>query len=482
MPELPDVEVFRRYLDRTCQGRVIRHVVVSDPRLLSGLASGAFAARLEGARIMGSQRHSKHLLVRLAPAGWLTMHFGMTGALHHWEGAEPEPPYTRIRCDFADGHHLAYTNLRRLGAVGLVDDAESFIATERLGLDALDPQFDFDAFERALSARKRDIKSLLMDQTVIAGIGNIYSDEILFQAGIHPKTTTDRLSPDARELLFRQTKHVLQTAIKRGSGAELNPDALPPSFLLPHRTRGGHCQRCGASWARRSFPGGPPITVRTARLRRSDLPPFILRSYSAVVLPIARIWFWVLTWIKAGDASCRANTPQQTRGISMSEIGGLLEPQLPVLRRYARALTRDAGCADDPVQNCLVRALANQHRWREGTDLRAWLCTILHNLFINDLRCRARERDRLKTVNVQLALRRRQFRDRPSPADPERSARGGHDRAARGDLRPGRLRQDCAIAPHRGRAGAPEGRRRQIACRRQGAHDAGDLDRRPVLA
>jgi formamidopyrimidine-DNA glycosylase len=255
MPELPDVEVFRRYLDRTCQGRVIRHVTVSDPRLLSGITSGAFGPRLEGGRIIGSQRHGKHLLVRLAPAGWLTMHFGMTGALHHWEGAEPEPPYTRIRFDFADGHHLAYTNLRRLGAVGLVDDAESFFAAERLGLDALDPQFGFAAFERTLSARKRDIKSLLMDQTVIAGIGNIYSDEILFQAGIHPKTRTDRLGPDVRELLFRQMKDVLQTAIERGSGAELNPDALPPSFLLPHRTRGGHCPRCGGELGTAKFSG-----------------------------------------------------------------------------------------------------------------------------------------------------------------------------------------------------------------------------------
>jgi formamidopyrimidine-DNA glycosylase len=255
MPELPDVEVFRRYLDRTCQGRVIRNVAVNDQRLLSGIASGAFCARLEGARVIGAQRHGKHLLVKLAPAGWLTMHFGMTGALRHWQGAGPEPSYARIRFDFADGHHLAYVNLRRLGAVGLVDDAETFIATERLGPDALDPQFDLAAFERALSARKRDIKSLLMDQTAIAGIGNIYSDEILFQAAIHPRTRTDRLGPDARKLLFRQTKHVLQTAFERGSGAELNADALPRSFLLPHRKKGGHCPRCGGELDTAKFSG-----------------------------------------------------------------------------------------------------------------------------------------------------------------------------------------------------------------------------------
>jgi formamidopyrimidine-DNA glycosylase len=255
MPELPDVELFRRYVDKTCKGRVLRQVAVHDPRLLSGISSDAFAARLEGARIEDSRRHGKHLLIRASPAGWIAMHFGMTGALRHWEGAAVEPPYTRIRFDFADGHHLAYVNLRRLGAIGFAADADAFVAAERLGPDALDPQFDIAAFERALSERRRDIKSLLMDQTVIAGIGNIYSDEILFQARLHPKTRTDRMGPDARKLLFREMRRVLNTAIAQGSGAELNPDALPPSFLLPHRKKGGHCPGCGAELQTTKFAG-----------------------------------------------------------------------------------------------------------------------------------------------------------------------------------------------------------------------------------
>ena len=255
MPELPDVELFRRYLDRTCNGRIVRRVAINDPRILAGAASKGFATGLEGARIVASRRHGKHLLVGLAPAGWITMHFALTGALKHWEGAEAEPPYTRIRFDFADGHHLAYVDVRRLGAVGLVEDADSFIAAERLGPDALDPRFDLAAFERAVSARKRDIKAVLMDQTVIAGIGNIYSDEILFQAGIHPKVRTDRLDPDARKRLFREVKRVLETAVERGSGAELSPDALPPSFLLPQRKKGGHCPRCGGDIGTTKFTG-----------------------------------------------------------------------------------------------------------------------------------------------------------------------------------------------------------------------------------
>ena len=246
MPELPDVELFRRYVDETCKGRVIRHVAINDAKMLVGVSTETLTARLEGARILSSQRHGKHLLIRLAPAGWLTMHFGLNGTLRHLDGSETEPLYTRIRLDFADGHRLAYINPRRLGAVGFVDDAESFIAAERLGPDALDPSFDLASFEQTLSGRKRDVKSILMDQTEIAGIGNIYSDEILFQARTHPQARADRLDTDASKRLFQQVKRVLETAVERGAGAELAANALPGSFLLPQRKKGGRCPRCGS--------------------------------------------------------------------------------------------------------------------------------------------------------------------------------------------------------------------------------------------
>jgi RNA polymerase sigma-70 factor, ECF subfamily len=102
----------------------------------------------------------------------------------------------------------------------------------------------------------------------------------------------------------------------------------------------------------------------------------------------------------AMNGASRARCPPSVGGIRMSEIGRLIEPQLRRLRRYATSLTRDAERAEDLVQTCLVRALANQHRWREGTDLRAWLFTILHNEFISDLRSRSRERDRLPNADI----------------------------------------------------------------------------------
>jgi len=255
MPELPDVELCKRHLDTTCLGRTIRQVAVGDARILGGISAAELARRLKGARIIGSRRHGKHLLVDLGSPGWLTLHFGMNGSLKHFTDGEDDPPYDRVRFDFADGHHLAYVNPRLLGRVGLAPDADAFVAAEGLGPDALGPRFDLAAFEQALAGRKRDVKSLLMDQEVVAGIGNIYSDEILFQARINPRTRCDRLDAGARQHLLGRIKAVLETAITSGAGAEGLVDRLPGSFLIPHRGKGGRCPRCGGEIASAKFSG-----------------------------------------------------------------------------------------------------------------------------------------------------------------------------------------------------------------------------------
>lgn len=255
MPELPDVELFKQHLDATCLGRTIRRVTVNDARIVSEVSASELGRRLHGARLNRSQRHGKHLLVGLESQGWLTMHFGMNGSLRHFAEGEDDPPYDRVRFDFADSHHLAYVNPRLLGRVGLATDPAAFIAKERLGPDALDPHFDFAAFERALGGRKRDLKSLLMDQAVIAGIGNIYSDEILFQARLHPRDSSDRLTAGATKRLFNCIKQVLQTAVDARAGAERLLDRLPRSFLIPNREKGGQCPRCGGQIIAAKFSG-----------------------------------------------------------------------------------------------------------------------------------------------------------------------------------------------------------------------------------
>src|SRR5918994_241173 len=254
MPELPDVELYKRYLDECALRRTIERVVVNDARILGALPSDAFVSRLTGNRFEESRRHGKHLLVRLRKDGWLTLHFGMTGNLLYFREDADDPPYDRVRFDFAGGHHLAYVNRRMLGRVGLADDANACIQDEELGPDALDPAFDLRAFAQAIEGRRRDVKSVLMDQALIAGIGNIYADEILFQARLHPQKPVTSLDDRERTALFRQIQQVLETAIDRGAGAEQFLERLPDDYLLPHRDKGGKCPRCG----------GPIATLRVA--------------------------------------------------------------------------------------------------------------------------------------------------------------------------------------------------------------------------
>jgi formamidopyrimidine-DNA glycosylase len=221
--------------------------VVSDARILGDLAEKALVARLEGDQLQSSRRHGKHLLVRLARDGWLTMHFGMTGSLEYVKPADADVPYDRIRLDFGDGS-LAYVNRRMLGRVGLADDADAFIAAEGLGPDALDPTFDLEKLSAALDGR-REVKAVLMDQTLVAGIGNLYADEILFQVRLHPKAPGRKLGEAKRRTLFEKIREVLQTAIDCRAGAEQFLEHLPKSYLLPQRHEGGICPRCSSKLA-----------------------------------------------------------------------------------------------------------------------------------------------------------------------------------------------------------------------------------------
>ena len=244
MPELPDVETFKRVLARNALRKTIERVAVADRRILGKLAAQTFISRLQGAKLVAARRYGKHLMSHIDRGGWLTLHFGMTGALHFVPKPDQEPPFTRVRLDFANDGSLAYTNKRMIGHVGLIEDPDDFIVAEKLGPDALDPHFDFRAFKAAVLGIKRDVKSILMDQQIVAGIGNIYSDEILFQARINPAVRVDKLTLDQLKQLFLKMREVLKTAIARGAGSEQFTERMPKGALLPERKMGGHCPRC----------------------------------------------------------------------------------------------------------------------------------------------------------------------------------------------------------------------------------------------
>ncbi len=245
MPELPDVELFKQVMDEHALGRVIERVKVPDPVSLEGATAATLQRRLKGKRLSRSQRHGKVLFADFEGAATLAMHFGTNGSLQAMPPGADEPPSTRLAFEFAGGARLAYVNPRRIGHVILTDSAASSIAEQQLGPDALDPTFDEAAFAAMLTGRKQPLKAVLMDQSRLAGIGNIYADEILFQARLHPGVVAGRLDAGQRHQLYEAMRHALRIAVDRGAAAEGFTERLPGNFLLPHRHPGGHCPRCG---------------------------------------------------------------------------------------------------------------------------------------------------------------------------------------------------------------------------------------------
>lgn len=249
MPELPDVEVYRRLLDAKALNQRIAGVDVKSPRILGRFPAKRFVERLQGRRFTGTRRHGKRLYAALDDGGFLGLHFGMTGALRYFADEDPEPAFDRVRIDFVNGRHLGYYNRRMIGRVELIADAEDDIAARALGPDALD--LDFKTFRERLGHSRGVVKSVLMDQAVIAGIGNIYADEILFQARLHPQTRMAALDDATIRQIHKAMRSVLKKAIAKGA----EPDRLPKDFLIPRREAGEKCPSCGGKIARVSIGG-----------------------------------------------------------------------------------------------------------------------------------------------------------------------------------------------------------------------------------
>jgi len=239
MPELPDVEVFKQYLDATSLHQSIAEVKILAPEMLKGMSVKELKQALEGDAFESSRRHGKYLFVKLDKGAFLVLHFGMTGFLTYFKDMDKELPHERLLVAFSNGYHLAYDCQRKLGEVALAEDVETFVEERELGTDAM--EIDLDSFKRAFSRTRASIKSALMDQRRIAGIGNIYSDEVLFQAGVHPQKKASQLDDSSLKALFQAMEEVLTATIE--SRAE--PERFPEGYLIPHRRGDKICPKCG---------------------------------------------------------------------------------------------------------------------------------------------------------------------------------------------------------------------------------------------
>jgi len=254
LPELPEVETVVRGLRATVRARRILSVRLGKTDFVDDPA--AIERELPGRRIAEVIRHGKFLILRLEPAAqpgarlFLLVHLGMTGQLVARRREETVPPHTHAFFALDDGRELRYTDVRRFGRMLLVPESRLAAVLGRLGDDPLEAAPE--EFQARLDGRRARIKALLLDQRVFRGMGNIYTDESLWRARIHPARQASRLTAKEVRRLYEAVQTVLREAIRlRGSSVSNYVDAegRPGEYQLRHRVygrEGQRCFRCGA--------------------------------------------------------------------------------------------------------------------------------------------------------------------------------------------------------------------------------------------
>ncbi|GIO16631.1 formamidopyrimidine-DNA glycosylase [Cohnella xylanilytica] len=254
MPELPEVETVRRTLNSLITGKTVRSVTVRLPRILQKPDDpAAFAAMLEGRTFLGAERRGKFL--RLVLDGLvLVSHLRMEGRYGLYRDEEPVETHTHVIFHFTDGTALRYKDVRQFGTMHLFAPGEEFLSPplKKLGLEPLDDAFTPDAFRKALGKRTTKIKPLLLNQEVIVGLGNIYVDEALHLAGIHPERTADTLSGPEKSRLYEAIRATLQSAVEAGgSSVKSYVNGQGEMGMFQHQLRaygrtGEPCDRCAS--------------------------------------------------------------------------------------------------------------------------------------------------------------------------------------------------------------------------------------------
>ena len=255
MPELPEVETLRRDLEARVIGRTIVSCEVSEnaPRLVQLVTRAEFCRQLTGRRIEGLRRRGKYLIIDLDDGRAWVVHRGMSGnVLYRPEEAE-EDPWVRASFTLDNGHQLRWADLRKFGKMWLVEDATMVVET--LGPEPMEAEFTPEVLRARAGKRTAPIKSVLLDQKVVAGVGNIYSDEALHYARIHPLRPANRLKPDEWRRLHEGIVGALRMGIDaRGSSMgtslrdHVNVDGDPgwnQEVVQAYGRDGEPCYRCG---------------------------------------------------------------------------------------------------------------------------------------------------------------------------------------------------------------------------------------------
>jgi formamidopyrimidine-DNA glycosylase len=253
MPELPEVETIRLALEPHVVGRRFERVEIDDSRLVRPYEPMAVAAELEGERVAALERRGKYLIVRFESGRALLIHLRMTGSLRHAaRGALGDDPHRRAVVKLDDGSDVAYRDVRRFGTWELLEPEEvDAYLQRRLGHEPLERSFTAKRLAERLEGRRAPLKAALLDQRTVAGLGNIYVDEALWRAQLHPLRPAGTLDADELTRLTKAIRDALRAGIAR-QGASLRDYSTPDGRRGRAQERfrvygreGEPCPRCG---------------------------------------------------------------------------------------------------------------------------------------------------------------------------------------------------------------------------------------------
>lgn len=237
MPELPSVEDFRRECTKVVDRKISKVKIIDDYILKT--PKSKFKQEIQGKQIKSVKRWGKYIFLELEGKSNALLHFGMSGSVRFYTKEIEEPEYSKIILEFEDGTFFSIISVRKFGRVELIGDYKTYVDNNEIGPDAL--EVSLEEFKEIMDYKKRSYaKTALMDQSALSGLGNIFSDEILFQAHIYPKTKVSKLHENKIETMFSLMKEILKKAVDR----KLDKNEYPDNFIIPHRDLEDTCPIC----------------------------------------------------------------------------------------------------------------------------------------------------------------------------------------------------------------------------------------------
>ena len=228
MPELPEVEGFRKYVAGAALDQKIHRVEVADSKVVQG-APADFIAALEGRRFVDTDRVGKYMFALTDGPQHLMMHYGMTGSPRYYREVDDAPRHGRVIFHLEDGFKLAFNCPRKFGRLCLTEGVEAYCTAKKIGPDAA--KIGWEDFFSRIKGRKTAVKAAMLNQSILAGVGNWIVDEVLFQAELHPAERVTDLSEADLQLIYEKMDYVIGTALR----LEAHFPDFPEHFMIHSR-------------------------------------------------------------------------------------------------------------------------------------------------------------------------------------------------------------------------------------------------------